>query len=77
LELRTAASISQAAGGSCIISHLPQSAPTAHYVSRSVLLVFGVSQNSISAFLKKKKETTRTAQQSNPPLSSILATAAD
>jgi hypothetical protein len=70
LEPRTVASVSQAAGGSCIISHLQQSVTTQFHGRHSalrkpqcVLLMFRISSN-ISTFLKKKETT---SPQSNPP----------
>ena len=71
LEPRTAASISQAAGGSCIISHLQQSVPTRFHGRHSTLrrpqcfaLVSRLSKRH-QHVSEEKKETA--SLQSNPP----------
>ena len=83
LEPRTAASISQAAGGSCIISHLQQSVPTRFHGRHSTLrrpqcfaLVSRLSKR--HQHVSEEKKETASLQSNPPPLqSSILASIAD
>jgi len=84
LEPRTAASIIQAAGGSCII--LTCSSPyrhdftdgTAHYVSRCVFCSCFASLKTTSArFWRKRKRKKRLPSNRIPTPTSILATIAD